>query len=62
MLRRLFIPRLARIDRDSKAPQRRVARQSDLPADLLALARALTQRRLLVTKLAARPRTAMPRR
>jgi WD40 repeat protein len=51
--RRLFIPRLARIDRDSKAPQRRIARQSDLPADLLALARALTQRRLLVAKLAS---------
>ena len=51
-LRRLFIPRLARIDRESKAPQRRVARQSELPADLLALARALTQRRLLVVKLA----------
>ena len=51
-LRRLFIPRLARIDRESKAPQRRVARQSEFPADLLALARALTQRRLLVVKLA----------
>ena len=52
-LRRLFIPRLARIDRDSKAPQRRVARQSEVPADLLPLARALIQRRLLVVKLAA---------
>src|SRR5215470_8397272 len=52
-LRRLFIPRLARIDRESKAPQRRGARQSELPADLLPLARALTQRRLLVVKLAA---------
>ena len=51
-LRRLFIPRLARIDRESKAPQRRIARQSELPADLLPLARALTQRRLLVVKLA----------
>ena len=49
-LRRLFIPRLARIDRESKAPQRRIARQSELPADLLPLARALTQRRLLVVK------------
>jgi WD40 repeat protein len=57
VLRRLFIPRLARIDRDSKAPQRRVARQSDLPADLLALAHALTQRRLLVTKLASEATT-----
>ena len=52
-LRRLFIPRLARIDRESKAPQRRGARQSELPPDLLPLARTLTQRRLLVVKLAA---------
>jgi WD40 repeat protein len=51
-LRRLFIPRLARIDRDSKAPQRRVARQGEVPADLLPLAQALTQRRLLVVKAA----------
>jgi WD40 repeat protein len=53
VLRRLFIPRLARINRDSKVSQRRVARQDDLPADLLPLARALIQRRLLVAKLAA---------
>jgi len=52
-LRRLFIPRLARIDPESKAPQRRVARQSTLPADLKPLAHALTERRLLVVKLAA---------
>jgi len=52
-LRRLFIPRLARIDRESKAPQRRSARQGELPSDLHTLARALTQRRLLVVKLAA---------
>src|SRR5262249_42764476 len=51
-LRRLFIPRLARIDRDSKAPQRRGAREGDLPADRLALARALTGARLLVVKFA----------
>ena len=51
-LRRLFIPRLARIDRESKAPQRRIARQSELPPNLQTLARALTQRRLLVVKLA----------
>jgi hypothetical protein len=50
VLRWLFIPRLARIDRKSKAPQRRVARQGDLPADLLALTRAFTERRLLVRK------------
>jgi hypothetical protein len=53
VLRRLFIPRLARIDRDSKAPQRRVARQGELPADLGSLAEALTRRRLLVVKAAA---------
>jgi WD40 repeat protein len=53
VLRRLFVPRLARIDRDTKAPQRRVARQSDLAVDLLALSRALNQRRLLVAKLAS---------
>lgn len=52
-LRRLFIPRLARIDRESKAPLRRVARQSEVPSDLLPLAHALTERRLLVVKLAA---------
>jgi WD40 repeat protein len=52
-LRRLFIPRLARIVRDSRAPRRRTAPQGDLPADLVPLARALTQRRLLVVKLAA---------
>jgi WD40 repeat protein len=51
-LRSLFIPRLARIDRDTKAPQRRIARQSELPIELLTLARALTRRRLLVAKLA----------
>ena len=53
VLRRLFIPRLARIDRESKAPQRRVARQSELPADLATLARALTERRLLVARVAS---------
>jgi len=53
-LRRLFIPRLAQIDRDSKAFQRRVSRYGELPDDLLALARALTERRLLVVKAGAR--------
>ena len=56
VLRHLFVPRLARIDRESKAPQRRSTRQGHLPADLLPLASALTQRRLLVVKLAATPR------
>jgi lipoprotein NlpI len=51
-LRRLFIPRLARVDRDSKTPQRRIARQGEMPADYLSLAKALTARRLLVVKLA----------
>jgi hypothetical protein len=36
VLRRLFILRLPRVDRDSKAPQRGVSRQSDLLADLMA--------------------------
>ena len=49
-LRRLFVPRLARINRDSKLPQRRIARQSDLPNDLLPLVRALIERRLLVAR------------
>jgi tetratricopeptide (TPR) repeat protein len=53
VLRRLFIPRLARINRESKVPQRHIARQNELPTDLLGLAKALTQRRLLVVKLAA---------
>jgi WD40 repeat protein len=51
VLRSLFIPRLARIDRESKAPQRRIARQSEMPIELLPLVRALARRRLLVTKL-----------
>jgi tetratricopeptide (TPR) repeat protein len=51
-LRRLFIPRLARVDRDSKTAQRRIARQGEMPADYLSLAKALTARRLLVAKLA----------
>jgi WD40 repeat protein len=53
VLRLLFIPRLARIERESRMPQRRVAPQSDLPVDLLTLVRALTRRRLLVAKLAS---------
>ncbi len=54
MLRRLFIPRLARVDPESKVPQRRATPQADISRDLLPLARALTERRLLVVKLAAR--------
>ncbi len=49
-LRKLFVPPLVRVSRDSKAPQRRVALQTELPAQLLPLARALTQRRLLVVR------------
>ena len=52
VLQRLFIPRLARIDRESKVPQRRIARQSELPHDLIPLTRALTERRLLVVRVA----------
>jgi WD40 repeat protein len=50
VLRRLFIPHLARVDRESKLPRRRVAPQAELPADLGALTRALIARRLLVIK------------
>src|SRR5262249_43315509 len=49
-LRKLFVPPLVRISRDSRAPQRRVALQTELPAQLLPLARALTRRRLLVVR------------
>src|SRR3981189_2121624 len=44
--RRLFFPRPAPTGRESKARQPRSARQSELQASLLPLARALTQRRL----------------
>lgn len=53
-LRRLFIPHLARVDPNSKLPQRRVTPQRQLPADLASLARALTQWRLLVVKKATK--------
>jgi formylglycine-generating enzyme required for sulfatase activity len=59
-LQRLFIPRLARIDPESKAPQRRTAPQANLPPDLLPLAHTLTERRLLVVKLAAEAGEASP--
>jgi hypothetical protein len=59
-LRRLFIPRLARIDPESKAPQRRTAPQANLPRELLPLAHALTERRLLVVKLAAHAESGSP--
>ena len=52
-VRRLFIPQLARIDPDSQAAERRVGLYSDVPGDLLLLAHSLTERRLLVAKLAA---------
>ncbi len=49
-LRKLFVPQLVRINRDSKAAQRHVASQTELPAELLPLAHALTERRLLVIR------------
>jgi signal transduction histidine kinase len=52
-VRRLFIPQLARIDPDSQAAERRVGLYGDVPGDLLLLAHSLTERRLLVAKLAA---------
>jgi WD40 repeat protein len=52
-LRRLFIPRLARIDPITRTPHRRVAKENELPSDLRPLAHALVQRRLLVTRVAS---------
>jgi formylglycine-generating enzyme required for sulfatase activity len=49
-LRKLFVPRLVRINRDSKAAQRYVASQTETSAELLPLARALTEHRLLVVR------------
>lgn len=49
-LRKLFVPRLVRINRDSKAAQRYAASQTGISAELLPLARALTERRLLVVR------------
>ena len=49
-LRELFVPQLVRINRESKAAQRHVASQTELPVELVPLARALTQRRLLVVR------------
>jgi formylglycine-generating enzyme required for sulfatase activity len=51
-LRKLFVPRLVRINRDSKSPQKYVAPQSEISIDLLPLARALTEHRLLVVRAA----------
>ena len=53
-LRELFVPQLVRINRESKSAQRHVASQTELRAELLPLARALTQRRLLVVRAACR--------
>ena len=55
-VRKLFIPPLVRINRDSKAAQRHIASQTELPAELLPLARALTERRLLVVRSTMPPR------
>jgi len=49
-LRELFVPRLVRINRDSKAPQKNVASQAEILAELLPLARSLTEHRLLVVR------------
>jgi formylglycine-generating enzyme required for sulfatase activity len=50
VLRKLFVPQLVRINRDSKAAQRYVASQTEISAELLPLARALTEHRLLVVR------------
>jgi formylglycine-generating enzyme required for sulfatase activity len=49
-LRSLFVPRLVRINRDSKAPQKNPASQAEISAELLPLARSLTEHRLLVAR------------
>jgi formylglycine-generating enzyme required for sulfatase activity len=49
-LRKLFVPRLVRINRDSKSAQRYVASQTEISADLLPLANSLTKHRLLVAR------------
>ncbi|WP_316224870.1 MULTISPECIES: SUMF1/EgtB/PvdO family nonheme iron enzyme [unclassified Bradyrhizobium] len=49
-LRSLFIPRLVRINRNDKMPQKNVASQAELSAELLRLARSLTEHRLLVAR------------
>ena len=51
VLRELFVPRLARVNVQSKAVQRRTAPLSSVPQNLMALAKALVARRLLVTSL-----------
>ncbi|HRI88718.1 MAG TPA: WD40 repeat domain-containing protein, partial [Candidatus Hydrogenedentes bacterium] len=50
ILRRLFIPALARIEPKTRVVQRRTARLDTLDSDLVALAKSLTARRLLVTR------------
>ena len=49
LLRRGLIPRLAGIDSDNGAPRRRVARQSEIPADARPLIQQLVEQRLLST-------------
>ncbi len=49
-LRKLFVPPLVRINRENKTAQRRVASRAELAGKLLPLARALTDRRLLVVR------------
>ena len=49
-LKNLFVPQLVRINRDSKAPQKNVASQAEIAAELRPLARSLTEHRLLVAR------------
>ena len=49
-LRTLFVPRLVRINRDSKAPQKNAAPLAQISAELLPLAKSLTEHRLLVAR------------
>ncbi|PHR87064.1 MAG: hypothetical protein COA78_37450 [Blastopirellula sp.] len=54
-LRKLFVPPLVRINRNNKEAQRHVASQAELAEEVLPLARALTERRLLVVRAAMAP-------
>ena len=49
-LRSLFIPRLVRVNRESRLPQRNVALQRQIPAELRSLAPSMTAHRLLVAR------------
>src|SRR5262249_44348698 len=52
LLRRALIPWLAGVDPDTGAPRRRIARQSEIPAEACPLVQYLVDRRLVATGVA----------